>query len=114
MGGGHRHAGLMPAPDRRAGADHPALVVAAIRARTQLAAYQTQIASSRRMHENVRVVFETDVGRGLRTAAGRGLREGEVPNIVTHLPSFAVSNYWRNGLLEPFNDVIDDRPGQVL
>jgi multiple sugar transport system substrate-binding protein len=30
-----------------------------------------------------------------------------VPDIVTHLPSFAVQSYYANGLLEPFNDVIE-------
>ena len=27
--------------------------------------------------------------------------------MVTHLPSFAVSDYWANGLLEPLNGVIE-------
>ena len=32
---------------------------------------------------------------------------GRVPNLVTHLPSFAVADYWNAGLLLPFDDVIN-------
>ena len=73
----------------------------------QLAAYETQIRNFEAQHENVRVVFERTSDEGYAPQLAAAFASGEVPNVVTHLPSFAVSNYWRNGLLEPFNDVIE-------
>lgn len=73
----------------------------------QLAAYETQMRNFEAQHENVRVVFERTSDEGYAPQLAAAFASGEVPNIVTHLPSFAVSNYWRNGLLEPFNDVIE-------
>lgn len=73
----------------------------------QLAAYRTQIANFEAMHENVRVVFERTSDEGYAPQLASAFASGDVPNIVTHLPSFAVSNYWRNDLVEPFNDVIE-------
>jgi multiple sugar transport system substrate-binding protein len=72
----------------------------------QLAAYETQMRNFEAQHENVSVVFERTSDEGYAPQLAAAFASGEVPNIVTHLPSFAVSNYWRNGLLEPFNDVI--------
>ncbi|MCC1493129.1 ABC transporter substrate-binding protein [Cognatishimia sp. F0-27] len=73
----------------------------------QLAAYQTQIANFEAQHQNVKVVFEKTSDEGYAPQLAAAFASGDVPNVVTHLPSFAVSNYWRNGLLEPFNDVIE-------
>ncbi|MCI5076609.1 ABC transporter substrate-binding protein [Oricola sp.] len=73
----------------------------------QLAAYKTQISNFEALHENVKVVFEKTSDEGYAPQLAAAFASGEVPNIVTHLPSFAVSDYWRNGLLEPFNDVIE-------
>ncbi len=73
----------------------------------QLAAYQTQIRNFEALHENVKVVFEKTSDEGYAPQLAAAFASGDVPNVVTHLPSFAVSNYWRNGLLAPFNDVID-------
>ncbi|MGR3504086.1 ABC transporter substrate-binding protein [Pseudaestuariivita sp.] len=73
----------------------------------QLAAYRTQIANFEAQHENVKVVFEKTSDEGYAPQLAAAFASGDVPNVVTHLPSFAVSTYWTNGLLEPFNDVID-------
>lgn len=73
----------------------------------QLAAYKTQIANFEALHQNVKVVFEKTSDEGYAPQLAAAFASGDVPNVVTHLPSFAVSNYWRNGLLAPFNDVID-------
>ncbi|RVT81509.1 carbohydrate ABC transporter substrate-binding protein [Rhodobacteraceae bacterium CCMM004] len=73
----------------------------------QLAAYETQMRNFEALHENVEVVFEKTSDEGYAPQLAAAFASGEVPNVVTHLPSFAVSNYWRNGLLEPFNDVIE-------
>lgn len=73
----------------------------------QLAAYQTQIANFEALHEGVKVVFERTSDEGYAPQLAAAFASGEVPNVVTHLPSFATSSYWANGLLEPFNDVIE-------
>lgn len=73
----------------------------------QLAAYQAQIAQFEALHENVTVAFEKTSDEGYAPQLAAAFASGDVPNLVTHLPSFAVSNYWRNGLVEPFNEVID-------
>lgn len=72
----------------------------------QLAAYKTQIDNFEKLHTNVKVVFEKTSDEGYAPQLAAAFASGDVPNVVTHLPSFAVSNYWSNGLLEPFNDVI--------
>lgn len=73
----------------------------------QLEAYQFQIAAFEALHPNVRIAFEQTSDEGYAPQLAAAFASGEVPNVVTHLPSFAVSNYWRNGLIEPFNDVIE-------
>jgi multiple sugar transport system substrate-binding protein len=73
----------------------------------QLAAYKTQIANFEAQHENIKVVFEKTSDEGYAPQLAAAFASGDVPNVVTHLPSFAVATYWTNGLLEPFNDVIE-------
>ncbi|MBN7786539.1 carbohydrate ABC transporter substrate-binding protein [Ponticoccus gilvus] len=73
----------------------------------QLAAYKTQISNFEAAQPNVKVVFEKTSDEGYAPQLAAAFASGDVPNLVTHLPSFAVSNYWRNGLVEPFNDVIE-------
>ncbi|NIZ09314.1 ABC transporter substrate-binding protein [Pseudooceanicola sp. HF7] len=73
----------------------------------QMAAYRTQIANFEAAQPNIKVVFEKTSDEGYAPQLAAAFASGDVPNVVTHLPSFAVSNYWRNGLLEPFNDVIE-------
>jgi len=73
----------------------------------QLAAYETQIKNFEAQHTNVKVVFEKTSDEGYAPQLAAAFASGEVPNVVSHLPSFAVSSYFDNGLLEPFNDVIE-------
>jgi len=73
----------------------------------QLAAYRTQIANFEALHTNITVAFERTSDEGYAPQLAAAFASGDVPNVVTHLPSFAVSSYWSNGLVEPFNDVID-------
>lgn len=73
----------------------------------QLAAYQTQIAAFEAANPGIRVLFERTSDEGYQPQLAAAFASGEVPNVVTHLPSFAVSDYWANGLLEPFNEVIE-------
>ena len=72
----------------------------------QLAAYRYQIETFEAAHADIRVVFEPTSDEGYPAQFAAAFASGQVPGVVTHLPSFAVSNYWQNGLLEPFNDVI--------
>jgi multiple sugar transport system substrate-binding protein len=73
----------------------------------QLAAYETQMRNFEALHDGVQVVFERTSDEGYAPQLAAAFASGDVPNIVTHLPSFAVSDYWSAGLLEPFNDVIE-------
>ena len=72
----------------------------------QLEAYKFQIAQFEAANPGTKVVFEPTSNETYAAQLAAAFASGQVPNIVTHLPSFAVTNYWRNGLLEPFNDVI--------
>ncbi len=72
----------------------------------QLAAYQFQIAAFEAASPGVKVVFETTSDEGYAPQLAAAFASGEVPDIVTHLPSFAVQSYYANGLIEPFDDVI--------
>ena len=73
----------------------------------QLAAYQTQIELFEAANPGVKVAFEKTSDEGYQPQLAAAFASGEVPNVVTHLPSFAVSDYWSNGLLEAFNEVIE-------
>ncbi len=73
----------------------------------QVEAYKTQIANFEAANPGVKVVFETTSDEGYAPQLAAAFSSGEVPDIVTHLPSFAVQSYYANGLVEPFNDVID-------
>lgn len=73
----------------------------------QREAYNFQIRTFEEANPGVRVVFEATSDEGYPAQMAAAFASGQVPSVVTHLPSFAVSNYWQAGLLEPFNDVID-------
>ncbi len=73
----------------------------------QREAYNFQIQTFEAANPGVKVLFEATSDEGYPAQMAAAFASGQVPNVVTHLPSFAVSNYWQNGLLEPFNDVIN-------
>lgn len=73
----------------------------------QLAAYQFQIAAFEAQHPGVRVLFERTSDEGYPAQLAAAFAGGNVPNLVTHLPSFAVADYWHAGLLAPFDPVIE-------
>ncbi len=73
----------------------------------QVEAYQFQIAAFEAANPGIKVVFETTSDEGYAPQLAAAFASGEVPDIVTHLPSFAIQSYYANGLVEPFNDVID-------
>lgn len=72
----------------------------------QREAYDYQISTFEMANPGVKVLFESTSDEGYPAQMAAAFASGQAPNVVTHLPSFAVSNYWQNGLLEPFNDVI--------
>ena len=72
----------------------------------QLEAYKFQIATFEAANPGIKVVFEPTSNETYAAQLAAAFASGQVPNVVTHLPSFAVSNYWRSGLLEPFDEVI--------
>jgi multiple sugar transport system substrate-binding protein len=73
----------------------------------QLAAYRYQIKTFEDAHPGVRVVFERTSDEGYAAQLAAAFAGGNVPNLVTHLPSFAVADYWNAGLLQPFDPVIE-------
>ena len=73
----------------------------------QLAAYRYQIAAFEAQHPGVRVAFEKTSDEGYPAQLAAAFAGGKVPNLVTHLPSFAVADYWQAGLLASFDSVIE-------
>jgi multiple sugar transport system substrate-binding protein len=71
----------------------------------QKAAYEFQTAAFE-AKTGIKVVFETTSDEGYAPQLAAAFASGEVPDIVTHLPSFAIQSYYANGLVEPFDDVI--------
>jgi multiple sugar transport system substrate-binding protein len=73
----------------------------------QLEAYKLQIAGFEAANPGIKVVFEPTSDEGYPAQLAAAFASKQVPDILTHLPSFAVSNYWANGLVEEFTDVIN-------
>ena len=73
----------------------------------QVAAYKYQIETFESAHPGVRVVFERTSDEGYAAQLAAAFAGGNVPNLVTHLPSFAVADYWSAGLLRAFDPVIE-------
>jgi multiple sugar transport system substrate-binding protein len=72
----------------------------------QLAMYQAQIATFEAANPGVKVLFEPTSDEGYPAQFAAAFASKQVPNVVTHLPSFAAQNYYGQGLLEPMDDVI--------
>lgn len=72
----------------------------------QLAAYKYQIETFEAANPGIKVVFEATSDEGYPAQFAAAFASGQVPGVVTHLPSFAVTNYYAQGLLTPFDDVI--------
>jgi multiple sugar transport system substrate-binding protein len=72
----------------------------------QVKAYRRQIAMFEAARPGVRVVFEPTSDEGYPAQFASAFAAGQVPNIVTHLPSFTAQSYYSRGLLEPMDDVV--------
>lgn len=73
----------------------------------QLDAYRFQIAAFEALNPGVRVVLEPLSDEGYAPQLAAAFSSGQVPDVVTHLPSFSVQSYYAKGLIEPFDDVIE-------
>jgi multiple sugar transport system substrate-binding protein len=73
----------------------------------QREAYNFQIRTFEEANPGVRVAFEATSDEGYPAQLAAAFASGQVPSVVTHLPSFALATYWQNNLLEPMNDVIN-------
>lgn len=73
----------------------------------QLKMYQAQIATFEAARPNVKVLFEATSDEGYPAQFAAAFSSKQLPNVVTHLPSFAAQNYYGQGLLEPMDDVIN-------
>jgi multiple sugar transport system substrate-binding protein len=73
----------------------------------QLRAYRSQIAAFERANPGIRVELEPLSDEGYAAQLAAAFSSGQVPDVVTHLPSFSVQNYYAQGLVEPFDDVIE-------
>lgn len=72
----------------------------------QLAAYKFQVAQFEAANPGVKVNFEATSDEGYPAQMAAAYASGQVPDIVTHIPSFSVASYYAKGLVEPFTDVI--------
>ena len=72
----------------------------------QLKMYQAQIQAFEAAHPGVKIAFEPTSDEGYPAQLAAAFASKQLPNIVTHLPSFAAQNYYGQGLLEPMDDVI--------
>ena len=72
----------------------------------QLKMYQAQIATFEGAHPGVKIAFEPTSDEGYPAQLAAAFAAKQLPNIITHLPSFAAQNYYGQGLLEPMDDVI--------
>ena len=72
----------------------------------QLKTYKAQIAAFEAANPGVKVQFEptSDEGYSAQFAAASAAKQ--LPNLITHLPSFAAQTYYAQGLIEPMDDVI--------
>jgi multiple sugar transport system substrate-binding protein len=73
----------------------------------QLEAYNFQIAAFEAANPGIKVEFEATSDEGYAPQLAAAFSSGEVPDLVTHLPSFSIHTYYSNGLVEPMNDVIN-------
>src|SRR5689334_19270070 len=81
----------LPARRARAQAEATLRWWSAQSAPAQRAAYDEQIKAFEQANPGVKVVFEPTSDEGYAQQLAAAFASGEVPNLVTHLPSFAVA-----------------------
>ena len=73
----------------------------------QVEAYRFQIAAFEALNPGISVVLEPLSDEGYAPQLAAAFSSGQVPDVVTHLPSFSVQSYYAKGLVEPFDEVIE-------
>jgi multiple sugar transport system substrate-binding protein len=73
----------------------------------QVRAYRAQIRAFEDRNPTIGVEFEPTSDEGYPAQFAAAFAAGQVPNIVTHLPSFAAQGYFAKGLLTPMDPVAD-------
>jgi multiple sugar transport system substrate-binding protein len=73
----------------------------------QARAYRAQIKAFEAAHPEYRVLFEPTSDDGYPAQFAAAFAAGQVPNLVSHLPSFAAQTYYARGLLAPMDPVIE-------
>jgi multiple sugar transport system substrate-binding protein len=71
----------------------------------QVRAYRAQIRAFEAANPTIGIAFEPTSDEGYPAQFAAAFAAGQVPNIVTHLPSFAAQGYHAKGLLAPMDDV---------
>lgn len=71
----------------------------------QVRAYRAQIKAFEALNPKIGITFEPTSDEGYPAQFAAAFAAGQVPNIVTHLPSFAAQGYHAKGLLAPMDDV---------
>ena len=69
-------------------------------------AYRAQIKAFEAANPHLRILFEPISDEGYPAQFAAAFASNQVPNLVTHLPSFAAQTYFAQGLLEPADPVI--------
>ncbi|WP_169542481.1 ABC transporter substrate-binding protein [Sphingomonas baiyangensis] len=72
----------------------------------QARAYRAQIKTFEAANPRYRVLFEPTSDDGYPAQFAAAFAAGQVPNLVSHLPSFAAQTYYAQGLLAPMDPVI--------
>lgn len=73
----------------------------------QARAFRAQIKTFEAANPQYRVLFEPTSDDGYPAQFAAAFAAGQVPNLVSHLPSFAAQTYYARGLLAPMDPVID-------
>lgn len=72
----------------------------------QLKTYKAQVAAFESANPGVKVQFEPTSDENYSAQFAAAAAAKQLPNIITHLPSFAAQTYYAQDLVEPIDDVI--------
>jgi multiple sugar transport system substrate-binding protein len=72
----------------------------------QLKTYKAQIAAFEAANPGVKVQFEPTSDEGYSAQFAAAAAAKQLPNLITHLPSFAAQTYYAQGLVAPMDEVI--------
>lgn len=73
----------------------------------QVRAYRAQIKAFEAANPHLQILFEPISDEGYPAQFAAAFASNQVPNLVTHLPSFAAQSYYSQGLLRPADPLIE-------